>query len=423
MNDRPPSDLGDIWHDGPTSPRQAKPSPGKNPPARSRKSRPRQTRPRVRRRWLAVLGYGALAFACLGAAAIAFLLVAAPVDLVRDRVIEQVKARTGRDLVVAGPTALSLFPRPAISLSDVSLSAPEGLEAPPTLVVPTLEAELRLWSLLAAQPAVERITLHRPTIELSVDAQGRRSWDFTGVRSRRSRSLPATDSTQAQQPSGEPTSATEPRQTAIQSKFGSGSVRVLDGTIRYRDHGSGSHTEIEALNVTLATDGPDAPLKIDGTLAVRGAKLAIAATVSPIQRAPHRSAGAACAQSFRCSFRRHLSGHPGTRSRHLARRHAQAAGRFGASPGRLARPPPGGQRRRGRRGLLDRPQGDPSAGGALQSPSHIRSRDDDWFACAGHQAGAAAAERQPGHLGPRLRQTARQARPQSRLRSGRFRAP
>lgn len=283
MKDRPPSDLGDIWHDGPTSPRQAKPSPGKNPPARSRKSRPRQTHPRVRRRWLAVLGYGALAFACLGAAAIAFLLVAAPVDLVRDRVIEQVRARTGRDLVVAGPTALSLFPRPAISLSDVSLSAPEGLEAPPTLVVPTLEAELRLWSLLAAQPAVERITLHRPTIELSVDAQGRRSWDFTDVRSRRSRSLPATDSTQAQQPSGEPTSATEPRQTAIQSKFGSGSVRVFDGTIRYRDHGSGSHTEIEALNVTLATDGPDAPLRIDGTLAVRGAKLAIAATVSPIQ--------------------------------------------------------------------------------------------------------------------------------------------
>ncbi len=201
----------------------------------------------------------------------------------RDRVIEQVRARTGRDLVIAGPTALSLFPRPAISLSDVSLSAPEGLEAPPTLVVPTLEAELRLWSLLAAQPAVERITLHRPTIELSVDAQGRRSWDLTSVRSRRSRSLPATDSTQAQQSSGEPTSATEPRQTTIQPKFGSGSVRVLDGTIRYRDHGTGSHAEIEALNVTLATDGPDAPLKIDGTLAVRGAKLAIAATVSPIQ--------------------------------------------------------------------------------------------------------------------------------------------
>ena len=283
MNDRPPSDLGDIWHDGPTSPRQAKPSPGKNPPARSRKSRSRQTHPRVRRRWLAVLGYGALAFACLGAAAIAFLLVAAPVDLVRDRVIEQVRARTGRDLVVAGPTALSLFPRPAISLSDVSLSAPEGLEAPPTLVVPTLEAELRLWSLLAAQPAAERITLHRPTIELSVDAQGRRSWDLTSVRSRRARSLPATDSAQAQQPSGDPTSATEPRQPTIQSKFGSGSVRVLDGTIRYRDHGSGSHAEIEALNVTLAMDGPDAPLKIDGTLALRGAKLAIAATVSPIQ--------------------------------------------------------------------------------------------------------------------------------------------
>jgi len=283
MIDRPPPDLGDIWHDGPTAPRQAKPSPGKNPPARSRKAGSRQTRPRARRRWLAVLGYGALTFACLGAAAFAFLVVAAPVDLVRDRVIEQVKARTGRDLVIAGPTVLSLFPRPAISLSDVSLSAPEGLEVPPTMVVPTVEAELRLWSLLAAQPAVERITLHRPTIELGVDAQGRRSWDFTGLRPRRSRTLPATDSAQAQQPSGEPASTTEPRQTTtVLSNLGGGSIRVRDGTVRYRDHGTGSHAEIEALNVTLAADGPDAPLKIDGTLAVRGAKLAIAATVSPV---------------------------------------------------------------------------------------------------------------------------------------------
>jgi AsmA protein len=283
MINRPPPDLGDIWHDGPIAPGQAKPSPVRNAATRSRKTRVHQTRPRARRRWLAVLGYGALAIACLGTAAFAFVLVAAPVDLVRDRVIEQVKARTGRDLAIAGPAALSLFPRPAISLSDVSLSAPEGFEAPPILVVPTIEAELSLWSLLTAQPGLERITLRRPTIALSVDAEGRRSWDFTSLRPRRSRASPVADSAQPpQSTSGEAAPNTEPRQTAVLSKLGSGSIRVIDGTVRYRDDGTGSKVEIEALNVTLATDGSNAPLRIDGTLAVRGQALTVAATVSPV---------------------------------------------------------------------------------------------------------------------------------------------
>jgi AsmA protein len=283
MINRPPPDLGDIWHDGPRAPGQAKPTPVRNDSARRRKTGVRQTRPRPRRRWLAAIGYGALATACLGMAAFAFVLVAAPVELVRDRLIEQVKARTGRDLAIAGPAALSFFPRPAISLRDVSLSEPEGFEAPPTLVVPTVEADLNLWSLLTAQPALDRITLRRPTIALSIDAQGRRSWDFASLRLRQPRSRPATDNAQAQPPSEGPADAPDARQATAQSRFGSGSIRVIDGTVRYRDHGSGSNVEIEALNVNIVAEAPDAPLKIDGTLAVRGQPLTIAATASPVR--------------------------------------------------------------------------------------------------------------------------------------------
>jgi AsmA protein len=283
MINRPPPDLGDIWHDGPRAPGPAKPSPVRNDPARSRKTRVRQTRPRPRRRWLAALGYGALATACLGMAALAFVLVAAPVELVRDRLIEQVKARTGRDLAIAGPAALSFFPRPAISLRDVSLSAPEGFEAPPMLVVSTVEADLNLWSLLTAQPALDRITLRRPTIALSIDAEGRRSWDLASLRLRRPRSLPATDNAQAQPPSGGPADAPEATQTTAQSRFGSGSIRVIDGTVRYRDHGSGSNVEIKALNVNLVAGAPDTPLKVDGTLTLHGQPLTIAATASPVR--------------------------------------------------------------------------------------------------------------------------------------------
>lgn len=267
-------DLSDLWEDDPP-PAQRRVEP---PPRRSVKPKPRRKRPPPPR-WRSVLGYGGLTLACLCVAGIAFFLVATPVDLVRDRVIEQVKARTGRDLVVAGPTSVSLFPRPGVSLGDVSLSAAEGMEGPPVLVVPTIEAELRLWSLLTAQPAVERITLHRPTIELSIDAQGRRSWEPASGSRRRSTS----SDSGPQDASGAVSPASETRSRMASPRFGAGSVRIIDGIVRYSDQGSGNHSEIESLNLTLATDDPDGPLKVNGTLNVRGAPLTIAGTVSSLQ--------------------------------------------------------------------------------------------------------------------------------------------
>src|SRR5262249_28494486 len=83
--------------------------------------------------WLAVAGYSALGLCCLLLGVVTFLLIAAPVDLVRDQIIGEVKSRTGRDVVVAGRTSLTFFPRLAISLGNVSFSAPPDMGGPPTL--------------------------------------------------------------------------------------------------------------------------------------------------------------------------------------------------------------------------------------------------------------------------------------------------
>jgi AsmA protein len=128
--------------------------------------------------WLAYLGYAALGLGCLLVAAVTFLLVAAPVDLVRDQLIQQVKAQTGRDLSVSGGTSLVFFPQVAVSLANVSFSAPPDMGGAPTLVAQRVEAELSLASLLTRQAGIKRIVVSRPVIELRVDAQGRRSWDF-----------------------------------------------------------------------------------------------------------------------------------------------------------------------------------------------------------------------------------------------------
>ena len=280
MTDRPPVDPHQVWHDEPARPR---PADRQVAGPRKRKSKGGSASARPRRRWLSVAGYGALAFACLGAAALAFLLIAAPVDIVRDRIIEQVKARTGRDLVVAGPTSLSFFPRLAVSLSDVSLSAPEGMEAAPTLVVPALDVEVRFWSLLMRQVALDRVTLNRPTVELSVDAQGRRSWESDGARSRSPRPALSVPGTDARQPPGEPSRADESRAAAAFSRLGLASIRITDATVHYRDQKSGSHTEIKSLDLTLTANDIAGPLEISGGMAWRGARITLAGTASPLR--------------------------------------------------------------------------------------------------------------------------------------------
>ena len=59
---------------------------------------------------------------------VAYLLVNPPSDLIRQKITEQVKTRTGRDLVIAGRANFTFFPVLGVSLKNVSLSGPPGMD-------------------------------------------------------------------------------------------------------------------------------------------------------------------------------------------------------------------------------------------------------------------------------------------------------
>ena len=210
-----------------------------------------------------------------------FLQVAAPVDFLRDRLIEQVKAQTGRELVAAGPTSLSFFPL-AVSLHDVAVSAPEGMAGGPTLAIPSLDIELRPLSLLSRRPKVERVTLHQPTIELHIDAEGRRSWDVAGAKSGRRRPAPADAGNPDKQPPGEPAAA---KVAAMAADLGAQRVRIIGGTLRYHDQPSGARSEVGSLDLELDAVDPAGPLEINGAFDFRGVRLTFAGTATPASAA------------------------------------------------------------------------------------------------------------------------------------------
>jgi AsmA protein len=253
--------------------------------------RAKARRGRQRSSWLAIAGYVGLGVGCLLLGAVTFLLVAAPVDLVRDRLIEQVKARTGRDLVVSGATSLVFFPRLAISLGDVVFSSPPDMGGAPTLTVQKLEAELGLRSLFARQAGIKRLVLSRPVIDLRVDAQGRRNWDFAAANSRPVRAAQPTtvgDGRPLLIPVSAPAQAAPPAAggdnlAATLEMLSPASVRILDGSVRYVDERSRLRHDVTALDLDLALDAGAGPLQAKGSFAWRGEKVAVDGTLSSLR--------------------------------------------------------------------------------------------------------------------------------------------
>jgi AsmA protein len=252
--------------------------------------RDRAPRHRQGPQWAVVAGYVGLGLGCLLLGAIAFLVVAAPVELVRDRLIGEVKARTGRDLVVSGSTSLVLVPRPAISLANVALSAPPGMEGGPTLLVQAMDAELSLASLLTGQAGIQRLTLFRPKIELKVDTQGRRSWDFARAAPSSSAlaasgeerwhlmrvAAPGAAMTQAQPTGGS-------NLASMLEKLAPLNLALREGSLHYADERSGTTHDLSALDIDVVLDEGAGPLQANGSFAWRGETVTVAGDVASLR--------------------------------------------------------------------------------------------------------------------------------------------
>jgi AsmA protein len=239
-----------------------------------------------------VAGYGALLFVCLVLAAVTFVVIAAPTDFIRDQLVQQVKQRTGRDLVVAGPVSTRFFPSLGVRLEDVTLSNAAGGEGANIAIVKAVDVEVRAWSLLSRHVTAKRVVLHGPAIDLSVDAQGRRNW-APAVEAAAGGASPARDAGSAPLPAagrdgdaavspGLP--ALSPKLAASLDKLGLGQLRIVDGTVRYKDARTGTNREIGSLALDFRLRDPDAPLQATGSGVWRGEKISVEAGIDSLRR-------------------------------------------------------------------------------------------------------------------------------------------
>ncbi len=237
--------------------------------------------------FLKVVAIAALVILGLAAAGATALYVAGPSELVRDQIVARVKSETGRDLIIKGPAAFTVYPSLGVNLGDVSLSAPPSMTAPPLLTTRNLTVSVALMPLLKREVEIEKITFDQPVLSLQVDATGQRSWDFADA------GPPAGGRVRLAQAEQDPAIATDAPPTPLPGAGGArpalqrltfGDIRITRGSVLYVDQRNGAFENISGIDLAVAVPALDATATANGKLNWRGATLDLAAEItSPAQ--------------------------------------------------------------------------------------------------------------------------------------------
>ena len=221
--------------------------------------------------------YGGIGLLALAIAAVTFIMIAPPTELIRRQIVAEVRAETGRDLKIAGPASFTFFPSIGVRVADVSLSAPPGMDGEPLFAAQSLDVGVRLWPLLRQEIVVDRLVLHKPIFNLRVDSQGRKSWDMASsaapLRFAQAATtltdVPASAMTVAANTDEAPGSA---RKLSV-AELSLGDVRIVDGTARYSDERDGTSREITAIDAEVQAPSLASPVDAKGSFLSQSEKM------------------------------------------------------------------------------------------------------------------------------------------------------
>lgn len=221
------------------------------------------------RRWLRYAAWAAAAGIAIGVAlAVVVTTRFEPEDLAR-LLSTNVKARTGRELVIEGPVGYSLSLVPMLYAENVRLqNAPWG-SRPDMLTAKRVEVEIALLPLLARRVRIEGLEVIEPDLVLEVDRNGNGNWQFAADG--------AKPAERSEDDGGIP----------LRIAY----ARIENGTAAYRNAASGrelrlgvGRLDIEGSGETIVLDGDatleGVPLAIDAKLPAPGA--ASGASVSEV---------------------------------------------------------------------------------------------------------------------------------------------
>lgn len=200
------------------------------------------------KRILWVLAAVAVAVAAL--LSIAVMLV--PRDALRARMGEQIAAWTGRDVSLRGEPELRFFPRLTVTLNDVRVAGPAGMEDAEILSMERLTGQVRLLPLVIGRVEIGSFEMVQPVIRLVHDHGGARNWVFD--------------------------SGAAALQLAFAGDVPLGEFIVEDATILYENRINAVSERLDVVNLELEWPSVRQPLTIAGSGTWRGESVSLTGT-------------------------------------------------------------------------------------------------------------------------------------------------
>ena len=197
-------------------------------------------------------------------AALAALIFTTDINQYKDKIVEAVRANTGRDFQINGELRLAPSLVPTVAAEGVSLGNAPWAGATPMLSVRRFEAQIALLPLLKKNIEVKRVLLVEPRIELETDQDGRGNW------------LLGTES----EATGQTTTA--PADPQALPALAINEVRIEGGNIRYVDGQSGQTTKLFIAALTLNSAGFLDEIAVTAEAAVNQIPLSLRATLGSL---------------------------------------------------------------------------------------------------------------------------------------------
>lgn len=161
-------------------------------------------------------------------AAVGLLML--PGDRIAKVAVDQLKAQTGRQVVLSGETKVSYYPVLGVSTGPITIANADWSDRGPLMRAQALKVGVDLLSLLSGEVRVTGLEAVSPDILLERASDGRVNWD-TGV--------------SGVAPSGQPAGSSNPLALSLDRAL------IRGGKLRYVDHGAGTDLSLQDVSVDL----------------------------------------------------------------------------------------------------------------------------------------------------------------------------
>ena len=192
------------------------------------------------KRILWIVGAAALAVIALVALVVALL----PRETLKTRLGEQIAAWTGRDVSLRGEPEISLFPQLTVTLTDVEVGGPRGMDDAEIIAMDRLIGTVRILPLIIGRVEIGSFTMVSPRVHLVSDVSGARNWEFD--------------------------SGAAALQLAFAGDVPLGDFQLQNGTVIYENRTSGVTQRFDSVSIQVDWPSVRQPIEVAGSAAWNG---------------------------------------------------------------------------------------------------------------------------------------------------------